>query len=258
MTSVKCEHASAPRWPIFVISLFDATARREAISAQLSSLNLKFEVVDAIDGRAGLPAELERMVDRPGTIVSYGRPMSDGEYACALSHLSVYERIIADDLPGAVVLEDDAIVGADFARFIHDRSYSYAPLIQLDHYHARTPRFGWTTQDAETTLLKRLARNAFLCSGYTISREGAEFILARALPLRLPADWPCDLRSLGPYCADPRLVDHPKGEADISSLRDEREAHNQNRKHTQFRRFKYQTKAYWEKRWLKLWTKRLS
>lgn len=255
---MEVKHYSTPDWPIFVVSLSHAKARRAAISAQLRALNLAFEMVDAIDGRAGLPADFEDKVDRPGTIVAYGRPLSDGEYACALSHLSIYGRIIEDGLPGAVVLEDDAIVGGDFARFIRDRSYACAPLIQLDHYHARTPRFGLAPQDAGVTLLKKLARNAFLTSGYTISREGAEFILARALPLRQPADWPCDLCLLGPYCADPRLVDHPRAAADLSSLRAEREAHNQEHKQAHTIPLKYLSKAYWKKKWLKLTTKRLS
>lgn len=108
-------------WPVLVISLPDEVQRRSAIAAQLAALSIPFEFVDAIDGRSGLPAEFEARIDRARTQRVLGRPMSEAEYACALSHMRVYERIVAEKLAGAIVLEDDAIVGS--AR----RSLSAAP-----------------------------------------------------------------------------------------------------------------------------------
>ena len=81
-----------PGWPILVISLQDAAERRAAVSRQLDALGLPFEFRDAIDGRSGLPAAYESQLDRPGTEAHFGRQMSDGEYACALSHLAAYRE----------------------------------------------------------------------------------------------------------------------------------------------------------------------
>ncbi len=33
--------------------------------------------------------------------------LSDGELGCAMSHLAVYEKIVGENLPGAIIIEDD-------------------------------------------------------------------------------------------------------------------------------------------------------
>lgn len=129
-------HDETP-WPIFVISLAAAQERRRAISAQLQALGLPFILFDAIDARQGVPPEYEALIDRAGTQRNLGRPMSSGEYGCALSHLLVYRRICEEGLPGAIVLEDDAVVGPAFKSFVDQQAYRSAPFIQLDHLHAR-------------------------------------------------------------------------------------------------------------------------
>lgn len=254
------DEVSAPSsdWPIFVISLKDAASRRATISQQLCDCGLNFEFIDAIDGRAGMPPEHEGDIDRPGTETYFGRPLSDGEYACALSHLAVYRRILADRLPGAIILEDDAILGDGFAVFLKERGYDHAPLIQLDHLNARVPRFGATTIQIGSCTLWPLTQNALLGSGYSISAAGAAFMLENALPLRGPADWPCDLRALGPFCAIPKLVSQPEGEADISTLRDERDVMRSRRRRAESGPAKYLSSKYWRKRWMRLATKRMS
>ena len=97
-------------WPIFVISLKDATERRENITKQLNDCNLPFSIMDAIDGRKGLPAPFEPMVDRDPSRSRISRGLTDGEFACALSHMAVYRHVVENNLPGAIVLEDDAIL----------------------------------------------------------------------------------------------------------------------------------------------------
>ncbi len=249
-------------WPIVVISLPDAAARREMISRQLGALDLPFEFLDAIDGRAGLPEEYESSIDRIGTERHFGRAMTDGEYACALSHLAVYRLILARELPGAVVLEDDAILCDGFAQFLREGGYTCAPIIQLDHVHARVPRILGRSLKIESSTLRRLALNAQLTTGYSISRQAAAFILESAVPLRAPADWPCDLRPLGVFCAVPRLVDHPTGDEDMSTLGSERvQLHLKHKKQVKYgfrNGRKYLKSAYWKKKWLKMTTIRLS
>ena len=67
----------ADRWPVFVVSLRDATDRRDNITKQLSELSIPFKFIDAVDGRAELPTEHEELVDRIGTEVQFGRRMTD-------------------------------------------------------------------------------------------------------------------------------------------------------------------------------------
>ena len=206
---------AADAWPILVISLADATERRRQIAQQLDGLGLGFTFIEAIDGRRGLPAPYSPFIDRPGTLAQLGRAMTDGEYACALSHLSVYRRIVDQNLPGAIVLEDDAILRPDFAAFLGARVYEAVDLIQLDHRDARIWRMGWRMRVSPMVRMARLARNASLTTGYSVSRRAAAHILGHALPLRAPADWPCDVTGLGASAMLHRLVDHPAVEDSV-------------------------------------------
>lgn len=206
---------SADHWQVFVVSLRDATDRRNKISKQLSELSIPFEFIDAVDGRTGLPVECEQLVDRIGTEVQFGRRMTDAEYACALSHMSIYRHIVDETLPGAIVLEDDAILAPLFEKFYQMRAYKAADLIQLDHMDADVWKFSKRVTLYNGINLAKAARNASLTTGYSISHRGAEHILSRGLPLRGPADWPCDVTLLPAMLALPRVVDHPSDPADL-------------------------------------------
>ena len=94
-------------WPALIIdacAYLQASAPAEALEAR----GLAYEVFWGIDGRETLPEAHEHRVDRHGAEARMGRPMSDGEFACALSHRQIYERIAEGDAPSAIVLEDDA------------------------------------------------------------------------------------------------------------------------------------------------------
>ena len=97
--------------PILVISLPDCTDRRERIARHLNDLSLPFEFLDAVDGRHGLPAECEPLVDREsrrGSRAADG-PMTDAEFACALSHIQACRQVLERNLSHALILEDDAM-----------------------------------------------------------------------------------------------------------------------------------------------------
>lgn len=197
-------------WPIFVISLKDATERREKLLQQCAAHSIDVEILDAIDGRHGLPVEMEHKVDRDAAFSRLGRKMTDGEFACALSHQMVYERILKDDLPGAIVLEDDAIISTEFATFVHRRKYKIADFIQMDYDRARYYR--WSTQRLFGRVkLGRSVQNSALTSGYCLSYQAAKYILSQSRPIAGVADWPCNLQPLNPQVTLPRLITQPPG-----------------------------------------------
>jgi GR25 family glycosyltransferase involved in LPS biosynthesis len=99
--------------PVFVISLREAHERRKRISRQFSSLGLDCTIVDAVDGRA-MTEEERRAISAPGY---GGKP---GEIGCYLSHIAVYERICAENIPLALILEDDCELNPEFADVIRN------------------------------------------------------------------------------------------------------------------------------------------
>lgn len=204
-------------WPIFVLSMPSAQNRRSDICEQFALLGLDFQFIDAIDGRQGLPAQFEPLVDRPGTVALAGYGMSDGEYACGLTHQLAYARIIEQNLPGAIILEDDAILTWRFRDFYASAQYEAGDLIQLYHYNGTVnilrpgPR--------GPLKLMRLTTNSWMAVGYSISRHGAETLRRHSLPLRARADWPCQtFRLMAHYITTPRAVLHPVPTAAQSSI----------------------------------------
>lgn len=96
-----------------MINLRGSTERWEKASSQLAAVGLSFERIEATDGRLLTRAELDRFAswDR----AAFFKPLSPGEVGCYLSHLAALERIVREDWPRALVLEDDFLLGPDFA-----------------------------------------------------------------------------------------------------------------------------------------------
>lgn len=216
---MKTSKNNSTPWPVFVISLKRAEDRREAISAQLSEKGINFTFMNAADCTSGVPVHLEERIDRDGTIRNLGYPMSDGEYGCALSHIAAYERIVAEGLPGALILEDDAILTDQLKKFHEAGPYRNHDLVQLSYFDARVWR--WKEQKAGPGVtLRFLAENAFTAAGYYLSRKAAIRFMERSLPVRAKADWPFDLKELKPAITVPCLVNHPKPTTEQSYIGD--------------------------------------
>lgn len=245
-------------WPIFIVSLKDATERRRQILTRCAALGLQPELVDAIDGREGLPPEAERLVDRIAAESRVGRKLTDGEYACALSHRSIYQRICGESLPGAIILEDDAILTRDFADFLAGKGYLEADLVQMDHLDARV----WHRKGrawSESISLFPLAANASLTSGYSLSARAARYLLDHSSPLAGLADWPCDTMPLSPLATFPRVVEHPETNGVTSALEAERETSRRAQsKAAEPRWNRFFRQSYWVRWWFKRRTKKIS
>ena len=205
--------SSRPAWPVFVLSLPGCEARRAPLLDALAAQGIACEVVLGVDGRNGLPPEHEADVDRPGTLARLGRPMSDAEYACALSHQRIYSLIGSRGLPGAVVLEDDAIPLPGFGAFLATGAHEDADLTLFD-YDDKTRALRGTARTAlPGVTLWTLATTRYLATGYAISARGAAWLRREGLPIRTVADWPCDISRLGARVVSPRLILHPPHDA---------------------------------------------
>lgn len=219
------------RWLIFVISLRDAEKRRAEIACQLHGLGLSFEIVDATDGRQGLTLEQEQLIDRPGTLARIEREMTDAEYACALSHLGVWQRILDRDLSGAVILEDDARLDRPFADFLNAQGYDAAPLVLLDHEKALAWNWSRPVRTSQGVQLWRIVGNA-------------DRIHAHATPARARADWPCDISRLHTLAAEPQIARHPVDQASQSLLENDRRVARAEKLRNK-RASRYFTAAHW-------------
>ena len=176
---------------VFVISLTDSVGRRAAISRYLSILEIPFEFVDAIDGRNGLPSEYENQIDRDAAIKKVGF-MSDAEFACALSHMKTYRKIIDKGIKWALIMEDDAIPSYELVAYLEGSHFEGAELTQLiygipTYVHRKGNKhiFG-----KYRSYLRSIAGKTPTAVGYVISNKAAQYILENGIPVNCAADWP--------------------------------------------------------------------
>jgi glycosyl transferase family 25 len=90
----------------FLINLDRSTDRLSFMQDQFELLGMTVERFSAIEGR-NIPEWMEPEFTGP-------HKLSAGEVGCYASHLSIAQKIVAEGLPYAVVLEDDAILADDF------------------------------------------------------------------------------------------------------------------------------------------------
>ena len=160
---------------IFIISLPEASKRRERIAKILDESQLVYTVFDAVNGHNGLPSSLVHLPDDGFRKVFKSRPLSKGERGCYASHYLLWQKCIELNRP-IVILEDDAIPLAGFKDALAEleclhRTYGYIRLETQFGSHSKINSVNtcidlvfWDANDMRT-------------GGYSISPEGAKAFL---------------------------------------------------------------------------------
>jgi glycosyl transferase family 25 len=176
----------------YVVNLARSPDRLTHISAQLAKTEIQYEIVPAVDGR-DLDLGDTKLVD-PALVRRSGfRP---GAAGCALSHLEVYRRVLADGRDKALVLEDDVNLPADLA-ILADAiaaEMSAAEVVLLNFHSIEPCRItnAGSVRLPSSRLLVHLVDEAQASStgAYMITREACARMLQTCIPLRSqPDDW---------------------------------------------------------------------
>lgn len=93
----------------YVINLDRSKVRLAAISEHLTTLEIPFQRIRAIDAR-NLDIGAWSQVDMAACRRMMGRDLSDGEFACYLSHKTALQHIANSEAPFGLILEDDAVL----------------------------------------------------------------------------------------------------------------------------------------------------
>ena len=246
--------------PIYILTLEGADERRAPLLKQLEVLGLEYELFFGVDGRQGLPAQYEQLIDRSARVDTHLRPMTDGEYACALSHLFCYRQIVERGVPQAIILEDDALVGTAFAALAQGQISAPGDLVMLDHDRGF---YRWRNKISVAQGLHAypIAVTPVLATAYVLSRVGAEYFLAHAFPVCKVADWPADITQIDSFAIHPRIADHPDPAMASSHLTEARYSQRQDHKATRVKGWKrWISKAFWLRRqreWYGFWYRNL-
>lgn len=170
---------------IIVISLADATERRESIAKQLRQFGFKFSFFDAIDGRGKQPQDFEEY-DKQNFLYNYGRPASAGEIGCYLSHLALW-RYCEQLNKTLLILEDDAIIEENFidslALLNEAKNLNFVRLQKCD----RSSKYYSVCTDGKLSIVKYIKSPQGLL-GYLIRPSCAKALVEAGSRIRYPVD----------------------------------------------------------------------
>ena len=91
---------------VLVISLDDATERRQSATRQLGALGIPFRFFDAVRGDSAFEQGLLEDCDRRRWLLNCGRQPTPGEFGCYASHRQLW-KFCADHGRPVLVMEDD-------------------------------------------------------------------------------------------------------------------------------------------------------
>ncbi|WP_310385720.1 glycosyltransferase family 25 protein [Roseateles sp.] len=94
----------------FVINLPRDIERRDSIINEMQKCKLNFSFIEAVDGRLFSAEAIKINYNEEKSIELFNRKMTPGEIGCALSHIKIYNKIVTERLPSAVILEDDICI----------------------------------------------------------------------------------------------------------------------------------------------------
>lgn len=102
---------------IFVINMDSRSDRLNFITQQMDGLGLSFERIRGVPGAQLCHDEL-CIFDKERFIVQFKKPITQGEMGCAVSHRSIWQKMIDEDIDHALILEDDIRIDRKLVEFL--------------------------------------------------------------------------------------------------------------------------------------------
>lgn len=208
--------------PIFVINLEHDVVRRAHMASQCARLGLAVEFVPAVNGRQ-LSDTDRAAYDRDKTLRVYGVEMLDTEIGCYLSHYRLYQRMVREDIPVALILEDDVELSPAFPRIVQDLLADPQPewqVVRLESLRRRVrePKnakfLGRPVKALRDGELYRLGTHVLGFGAYLIRQDAARRMLDYGRHIFMPVDQTMDRyweNDILPYLVRPIPV-HQRGD----------------------------------------------
>lgn len=160
----------------FVISLTTATDRRLHIQQQFDDQNIPFEFFDAVT-----PEPVQQMAQKLGVCVQ-GADLTQGEVACLISHVCMWQKIVDENLAYAAIFEDDVYLAKNATQYLVAEDWIKQVDAQIVKIEAFAPRAFMSMKRVpvgqDRRYLSQLTGMHLGCAGYILSYQAAESLLA--------------------------------------------------------------------------------
>lgn len=140
---------------------------------QFNRLGLGWERVEAIDGNKLSTDEINKLNQR-----ATPRKLSPGEIGCLQSHVKVWQRLIQQDVPAALIMEDDVLISPDLPKFMY--SHEWLPeddcIVRFETF-LMPAVLGKNPSKAHERMVYPLRSLQYGCAGYIITKARAKKLL---------------------------------------------------------------------------------
>jgi GR25 family glycosyltransferase involved in LPS biosynthesis len=206
-----------PPFPIFVISLARATARREHIRSLFARYSLDYTLVDAVDKLTLPQTVIDGIWDNNvAKMALHGRKLTVGEIACTMSHIKAWSMIQGMGLDYAFTMEDDVRFDERFVKVISSE-LSVPDDCDVINFHTDCWQMGAPiplTDGITVSKADYVNRNTCLLVG----KRGVNNLLERSFPISAAADDFVGHSHVGgcvTYIARPQIVCDTGSESEI-------------------------------------------
>ena len=105
--------------PVFVINMETCKERFDATYERLMQSQVVATRFNATVGKALTSEELSHWYDAAANQRYYHRDLTLGEVGCYISHMRVWQKVVDESIPYAIVLEDDLHIEPSFAAILN-------------------------------------------------------------------------------------------------------------------------------------------
>jgi len=159
---------------------------------QLNKLHIDFEILNAVDGQSLTETQMMELCDME-QVRKFPTWLTSGAIGCALSHRLAYERMINENLPYALILEDDIELPKDILKVLMalETAVKNDEVILL--YYQNPRELLLSSVQSESVGLAALMypmheTGPITAAAYVIGNNAAKNLLNHILPVRVCAD----------------------------------------------------------------------
>lgn len=205
----------------FAINLVSQNEKREHILNECEQHNIDAEIIEAVNGKELTEKQIHTLVyDYPAC------SLTRGEIGCALSHIAVYQHMIEENTPLALILEDDAILDEstntvlDALQKLEISPIPQVYLLSPSHYYFANIKSPLTKKHTLNKIV-----DAYYAHGYVLNLAAAQALCSFLTPIKYEADRWGYFQQMGIVninCVVPAPIttyDHDKSSSDIEKDR---------------------------------------
>ena len=175
----------------FIINLPQDSERRKLVTDDMKKNNLDFSIIEAVDGRLLSDQDIKKYYNEKKSIELFNHKLSVGEIGCALSHIKIYEKMVSENIPSALIMEDDiCIMDSKIDDVLKNLEKIYPadfPVVVLLNYVKKYISNKNDIVINEKYILHDSYRGTST-SGYFITKEAAKIMAENIFPVYVVAD----------------------------------------------------------------------